>query len=134
MIRIDSATQLTNNSSPAHKSNTSPQSTFGDLFAEQVAKVAEADKNKQAPVSDIQLTSPEFKPTENPRTELERLLAMSPMELIRYQILEGMGLTEEALQELPLEERMKIEEKIQEQIDRQLGGKAGGEKTAVTTL
>ncbi len=63
-----------------------------------------------------------------------RLLAMSPAELIRYQMLDEMGLTEESLQGLPYEERMKIEKMIEEEIERQLGGKAGTEDTATKIL
>ncbi|WP_315980485.1 hypothetical protein [Aliamphritea spongicola] len=61
----------------------------------------------------------------NHRDELMRLLSMSPAELIRYQMLDEMGLTEESLKNLPYEERMKIEEMIEEEIERQLGSKEG---------
>ena len=133
MIRIDSMTQFTNGGS-VRTSNESLPSTFADLLAEQVVKVAEVDKSKQPPVSDNQLTSSENAYATNPRDELERLLSMSPSELIRYQILEQMGLTEEALKELPFEERMKIEEKIQEQIERLMDDKASREETAAKIL
>ncbi|NRA22004.1 MAG: hypothetical protein HRU05_16155 [Oceanospirillaceae bacterium] len=133
MIRIDSMTQLSNGGS-VRTSSESSSSTFADLLAEQVVKVAQTDNSKQSPVSANQFTSLENTLTTNPRDELERLLSMSPFELIRYQILEQMGLTEEALKELPYEERMKIEEQIKEQIERLMGDKASSENTATQIL
>ena len=133
MIRIDSMTQLSNGGSVRTSSESSP-STFADLLAEQVVKVAQTDNSKQSPASANQFTSLENTLTTNPRDELERLLSMSPFELIRYQILEQMGLTEEALKELPYEERMKIEEQIKEQIERLMGDKASSENTAAQIL
>ena len=133
MIRIDSVTQPSNGAS-IRTSNESPPSTFADLLAEQVVKVAQTDNSKQSPVAANQFTSVENTLTTNPRDELERLLSMSPAELIRYQILEQMGLTEEALKELPYEERMKIEEQIKEQIERLMGDKASNENTAAQIL
>ena len=133
MIRIDSMTQLSNGGS-VRTSSESSSSTFADLLAEQVVKVAQTDNSKQSPVSANQLTSLENTLTTNPRDELERLLSMSPFELIRYQILEQMGLTEEALKELPYEERMKLEEQIKEQIERLMGDKASSENTATQIL
>lgn len=133
MIRIDSMTQLSNGGS-VRTSSESSSSTFADLLAEQVVKVAQTDNSKQSPVSANQFTSLENTLTTNPRDELERLLSMSPFELIRYQILEQMGLTEEALKELPYEERMKIEEQIKEQIERLMGDKASSENTAAQIL
>ena len=133
MIRIDSMTQLSNGGS-VRTSSESSSSTFADLLAEQLVKVAQTDNSKQSPVSANQFTSLENTLTTNPRDELERLLSMSPFELIRYQILEQMGLTEEALKELPYEERMKIEEQIKEQIERLMGDKASSENTATQIL
>ena len=126
-------TQLSNGGS-VRTSSESSSSTFADLLAEQVVKVAQTDNSKQSPVSANQFTSLENTLTTNPRDELERLLSMSPFELIRYQILEQMGLTEEALKELPYEERMKIEEQIKEQIERLMGDKASSENTATQIL
>jgi hypothetical protein len=127
MIRIDLATQSFNGNL-VRTSRDSPSSTFADLLARQIAEVAEADKSRQPLTSDDHLTSSE---ASNSRDELMRFLSMSPIELIRYQTLEKMGLTEEALEELPFEERMEIEGKIQEKIDQVIGAKAGREGIAV---
>ena len=125
MIRIDSVTQP--NIAGVASSQKAASSTFADLLAEQAAKLAETAKSKQedAPAVSDQTTATEEKSTVNHRDELMRLLAMSPAELIRYQMLDEMGLTEESLKNLPYEERMKIEEMIEEEIERQLGGKEG---------
>ena len=59
---------------------------------------------------------------------------MSPAELMRYQILSQMGLTEEALQEMPKEERTKIEELIKEKIEEKLGISDDSEEVATKML
>ncbi|GAA0684615.1 hypothetical protein GCM10009104_07510 [Marinobacterium maritimum] len=129
MIRIDSLTQPTTGvTTPTPKD--SHQSSFAALLAEQAAKTAETSKAvlEKDHESDIPLTAPDDTHQANPRDELLRLLSMSPAERIRYQMLQEMGLTEEALKQLPYEERMKIEEMIKEEIERQLGG--GGKGSA----
>lgn len=135
MIRIDSVTQsIASGSTSNNKAAIS--STFADLLTEQVTKLAETGKSKQeeAPAATHQVKNAEETNAANPRDELMRLLAMSPAELIRYQMLDEMGLTEESLQGLPYEERMKIEKMIEEEIERQLGGKAGVEDTGPKVL
>jgi len=82
MIRIDSKTQVTNGGS-SRTGDENPTFSFADLLAEQVIKVAEADRSKQSPASNNQLTSSENAYTTNPRDELERLLSIIPSELIR---------------------------------------------------
>jgi hypothetical protein len=117
MISINSSNQSPHDI-PIRTSNNNLSSKFSDLLSEQITKSYQADKSKQPVESDNNLTSSNSTHTSNSRSELERLLAMNPIELIRYQMLEEMGLTEEALKELPFEERMKVEEKIQEKIDQ----------------
>ncbi len=126
MIRIDSVTQP-GFTGTANSQKAAGPSAFADLLAEQAAKLAETAKSKQedAPSASEQVTSTEEKSTVNHRDELMRLLSMSPAELIRYQMLEEMGMTEESLKNMPYEERMKIEAMIEEEIERQLGGKDG---------
>jgi len=122
MININSATQPINNSaSTARTTNNSSASTFSDILSEQFAKTAEPEKNKQPNVLDDPLSSSEKTTNTSAQDELSRILAMSPAELMRYQILSQMGLTEEALQQMPKEERTKIEELIKEKIEEQLG-------------
>jgi len=133
MIRIDSTIQPSNGGS-VRTSHENPSPVFAQLLSEQVVKVTEADKSKQFPNANNQLPSSQSAYTTHPRDELERLVSMSPSELIRYQILEQMGLTEEGLKELPFEERMKIEEKIQEQVERLMGEKASKKDTAAEVL
>ncbi|WP_271271038.1 hypothetical protein [Aliamphritea hakodatensis] len=132
MIRIDSVTQP-NIAGAASSQKAAVSSTFADLLAEEAARLADAAKSKQeeAPTT---ATATEEKSTVNHRDELMRLLSMSPAELIRYQMLDEMGLTEESLKNLPYEERMKIEEMIREEIERQLGGKEGIGDIASQTL
>jgi len=135
MIRIDSVTQPNAVSSTnSHKAASS--SAFTDLLAEQISKFAETGINKQekAAAANEQTTSIEETNTTNPQDELMRLLAMSPAEMIRYQMLDEMGLTEESLKGLPYEERMKIEKLIEEEIERQLGGKTDIEDSATQIL
>ncbi|MBA4502222.1 hypothetical protein [Marinobacterium marinum] len=62
----------------------------------------------------------------NTRDELLSIVSMTPAERIRHQLLHGMGLTEEALRNLPVEERIRIEQRIQEEIERQLAGNTLG--------
>ncbi len=135
MIRIDSVTQP-NTVGSANSTKVSISSTFADLLSEQTTKLAEIGKSKpdKAPAVTDQVMSTEDTNAVNPRDELMRLLSMSPAELIRYQMLDEMGLTEESLKGLPYEERMKIEEMIKEEIERQLGGKAGIEDTVANLL
>ena len=131
MISINSSNQSSNDI-PIRTSNNNLSSKFSDLLSEQITKADQADKSKQPVDSDNNLTRSKNTHTSNSRSELERLLSMSPIELIRYQMLEQMGLTEEALKELPFEERMKIEEKIQEKIDQVMGTKADKSGVAET--
>lgn len=135
MIRIDSITQP-NSVSSANSHKAASSSAFTDLLAEQISKFAETGINKQekTAAANQQASSIEETNTTNPQDELMRLLAMSPAEMIRYQMLDEMGLTEESLKGLPYEERMKIEKLIEEEIERQLGGKADIEDSATKTL
>jgi len=135
MIRIDSVTQP-NAVSSTNSHKTASSSAFTDLLAEQISKFAETGINKQekAAAANQQASSIEETNTANPQDELMRLLAMSPAEMIRYQMLDEMGLTEESLKGLPYEERMKIEKLIEEEIERQLGGKADIEDSATKIL
>ncbi len=128
MIRIDSLIQPATSSSSTRTSGDNQQHDFAALLAEQAAKAAAASKValERDNESEIPLTSPEEAHETNPRDELLRLLSMSPAERIRYQMLQEMGLTEEALSQLPYDERMKIEEMIKEEIERQLGGGSKG--------
>jgi len=135
MININSATQPINNSaSTARTTNNSSASTFSDILSEQFAKTAEPEKNKQPNVLDDPLSSSEKTTNTSAQDELSRILAMSPAELMRYQILSQMGLTEEALQQMPKEERMKIEELIKEKIEEQLGASDDSEEIATKML
>ena len=59
------------------------------------------------------------------REDLVELLSMSPAERIRYTMLKDMGLTEEALANLPYDLRMRIERMIEQEIERRLGGVEG---------
>lgn len=123
MISINSSNQFANSiSNPTSSDNSSTK--FSDLLSEQVAKAAETDKTKQPISSENEVTNSKSASVSDTKNELERLLAMSPMELIRYQMLGDMGLTEEALKELPFEEQLKIEEKIQEKIDQVMGSES----------
>lgn len=131
MISINSSNQPSNDI-PVRTSNNNSSAKFSDLLSEQITKADGADKNKQPVTSDNDLTNSNSSHTSNSRNELERLLSMDPIELIRYQMLEQMGLTEEALKELPFEERMKIEEKIQEKVEQVMGTKVNKSGVAVT--
>jgi len=133
MININSATQPAYNLTVRNSIDNST-STFSDLFAAQLAKNTETDNSKHPAVAADPLSGTENTAPTNTRDELNRLLAMNPFELIRYQMLSQMGLTEDTLQELPFEERMKIEETIKEKIEQQLGTKADSENTVATML
>jgi hypothetical protein len=135
MININSATQPINNSaSTASTTNNSSASSFSDILSEQLAKTAEPEKNQQPNVLDDPLSSSEKTTKASAQDELSRILAMSPAELMRYQILSQMGLTEEALQEMPKEERTKIEELIKEKIEEKLGISDDSEEVATKIL
>ncbi len=133
MIRIDSVNQpLPTKGGPIRADNDKPSSSFAALLAEQTVKIVEASKSEQERYTafDNQLTGPKDSYAANLRGELQRLLSMSPAELIRYQVLEKEGLTEESLKGLPIEERTIIEDMIKDEIDRQLAGTSdAGEKT-----
>jgi len=135
MIDINSATQpMNNNTSTVRTTNNSVASSFSEILAEQFARTAEPEKNQQPNVLDDPLSSSEKTTKTSAQDELSRILAMSPAELMRYQILSQMGLTEEALQEMPFEERMKIEEMIKEKIEEKLGVTDDSEEVATKML
>ncbi len=125
MIRIDSLTLPISSSAASTASDNQP-SSFAALLAEHTTKTEAASQAalERDKASEPGLESPEDTHEANLRDELLRLLSMSPAERIRYQMLQEMGLTEEALRQLPYDERMKIEEMIKEEIERQLGGGA----------
>jgi len=134
MININSATQPIHSASTLRTTNNSAASTFNDILAEQFAKTTEPEKNKHPSVLADPLSSSEKTTKTSAQDELSRILAMSPAELMRYQILSQMGLTEEALQQMPKEERTKIEEMIKEKIEEQLGASDDSEETATKML
>ncbi len=129
MIRIDSLSTLV--TAPSQKSTENKQLDFATMLLEQAAKTATESKDvlEQDKTSSLDLTHAEEVIEHNARDELLRILQMSPAERIRYQMLQEMGLTEEALAQMPFEERMKIEAMIEEEIERQL---AGGNKETDT--
>ncbi len=129
MIRIDSLSTLV--TAPSQKSTENKQMDFAAMLLEQAAKTATESKEalEQDKTSSLDLTHAEEVIEHNARDELLRILQMSPAERIRYQMLQEMGLTEEALAQMPFEERMKIEAMIEEEIERQL---AGGNKETDT--
>ncbi|WP_417532527.1 hypothetical protein [Marinobacterium stanieri] len=128
MIRIDSITTQTlsqNNSN----NRENKQMDFAALLMEEAAKTATQSKEtleQDKSASGLDLSQAEQVVEQNAREELLRILQMSPAERIRYQMLQEMGLTEEALAAMPFEERMKIEAMIEEEIERQLAGGSKG--------
>lgn len=128
MIRIDSITTHTlsqNNSN----NRENKQMDFAALLMAEAAKTATQSKetlDQDKSASGLDLSQAEQVVEQNAREELLRILQMSPAERIRYQMLQEMGLTEEALAAMPFEERMKIEAMIEEEIERQLAGGSKG--------
>lgn len=118
MIKFDTLTSGVQTQQQRQSSQTAATG-FAELLAEQTTQTktaTTAPTQEQQPPEAIEATE---KP--NLREELMRLASMSPAELIRHQMLNDMGLTEESLKALPYEERMKIEALIKEEIERQLG-------------
>jgi hypothetical protein len=125
MIRVDAVSQHSNNTNIAHKEKDNSSVSFAGLLTAEIDKVSKVDSSKQPAESNNQPSSPEKENAASVKAEFERLLSMSPFELIRFQMLEQMGLTEESLKELPLDEQAKIEEQIKERIEDQMGNNVG---------
>lgn len=127
MIRIDSLT--THTFSQSKSSHENKQIDFAALLMEEAAKTATQSKEtleQDKAASSLDFSQAEQVVEQNAREELLRILQMSPAERIRYQMLQEMGLTEDALAAMPFEERMKIEAMIEEEIERQLAGGSKG--------
>ncbi|GAA0794265.1 hypothetical protein [Marinobacterium sediminicola] len=116
------------NSPTSSSQRPASQDDFAAMLAEQAAKTAaEAKRVLEQDHTANALEQIEKRSEADLREELLRLAAMCPAERIRYQMLKEMGLTEETLQALPFDERMRIEQMIQDEIERQLGGSASAE-------
>lgn len=64
--------------------------------------------------------SEEAAPASGAREAFLRYAQQSPMERMREQILKSLGMTEESLKDLPLDERALVEEKIRKMIEEKM--------------
>lgn len=125
MITTEVTAQSPAISAPRNSAQTAPSSTFSQLLNAQTKAYSEEDEKQQMLASEAKKAEEKAAQSANLREELNRLVSMTPEQLVRFQMLEEMNLTEESLKELPFEERMKVEGLIKEAIERQIAGKKG---------
>ncbi|MGB1237447.1 MAG: hypothetical protein ACPG4U_04500 [Pseudomonadales bacterium] len=130
MIQFDTANTLSNHSlSSAQSQGTTSGADFAALLAEQTTKSAgQVDtllEQRGTTTDHSRLKEPDDAVKPDLQEELHKLVSMTPAELIRFQMLRDMNLTEDSLKALPFEERMKVEALIKEAIEQQIAGKSG---------
>lgn len=121
MITTDLVAQFPSAADTKKHSNTASSPAFSELLNTQTKALKEGEEKDPVRIAEVKKEQERAAQAVKQREELQQLVSMTPAQLIRFQMLEEMGLTEESLKELPFEERMKIEGMIKEAIEQKVG-------------